>query len=93
MAGPLEALGQLLRGLGADACARLPLRDYCNHHACGGLGAASEAALVRGGQCNGCHVVTYCSKDCQRAHWGKWHKTVGSELAALAEFPTHLPPL
>ena len=41
-----------------------------NH--CAGCGAQEEDQKFQ--LCNGCKLVRYCSRDCQKAHWKKEHK-------------------
>ncbi|KAJ7134776.1 hypothetical protein C8R44DRAFT_771444 [Mycena epipterygia] len=38
----------------------------CNNPACADLGVINRESLLK---CGRCQTITYCNKDCQRAHW------------------------
>ncbi len=52
----------------------LALLRTCGNPLCMELGGDSEAALLLPKTCRRCHTVSYCSSECQLAHWRSGHK-------------------
>lgn len=55
--------------------------DLVRFHTCGRCGKPSSQALLR---CARCHLMRYCSAECQRGHWKRIHKRECADLAPLA---------
>jgi hypothetical protein len=75
-------LGQQLQRFAAGVCALLPVRLCCNSPLCYNMGKVSELQLAggKGTICSACKAASYCSRDCQLAHW-KQHKKVCKQLS------------
>jgi hypothetical protein len=61
----------------------LPVDFACNNPHCGSLDGPWELGLVSQRAkvvCGGCGVARYCSRKCQKLHWGEHHKPVCQAL-------------
>ncbi len=66
--------------LPADALRMLP--RLCGNSACCGLAGDSEASLPLPKTCRRCQAVSYCSGECQLAHWRAGHSRECTGAAA-----------
>jgi hypothetical protein len=79
-------LGQQLQRFAVGVCALLPVRLCCNSPLCHNMGKVSELQLAggKGTICSACKAASYCSRDCQLAHW-KQHKKVCKQLSGKSK--------
>jgi hypothetical protein len=68
----------------AGAIAKIKTKVLCNSPKCLRTNEGSERAFQL---CNGCHLMRYCGRECQKDHWS-WqpypHKQTCGELKTLA---------
>ncbi|KAL0066632.1 hypothetical protein AAF712_006436 [Marasmius tenuissimus] len=74
----------------------------CTYQKCSRKGRAPEtcespdASKTKVKRCEGCHVATYCSLECQRSDWRGSHRMKCKELSAhgpttgISDLPSHL---
>jgi hypothetical protein len=71
-----------IRDAGAAVVAEFPVKLCCNNPGCTSMSKVSELQL--GSSCSGCRAATYCSKECQGAHWKMGHKEVCKRITKAA---------
>jgi hypothetical protein len=70
--------------LGALQHVVIPGQPGCSNPRCCCLDGVSEEEM-KTQVCTGCRGARYCSKTCQRAHWGAGHKEVCKAVQAAAQ--------
>mmetsp|Transcript_29743 Transcript_29743/g.86179 ORF Transcript_29743/g.86179 Transcript_29743/m.86179 type:complete len:393 (+) Transcript_29743:119-1297(+) len=64
---------------------RSPSAAYPSPKRCGMCGKSPPAVLSLS-DCNGCHLISYCGKECQIQHWRAKHKKVCQATAGLPPY-------